>query len=166
MTMQHKFFPNRLLLWQYLQDKCQGIDFQRTLRLPICSFSIDGKDYLCRSSKQFIDTINEMFNLNFDANRSNCRGQKFTLVWWDDNEEKETSSDVREQEKEEEIVTAIDIEYTKPTIEDLKNLYDENDKKGSKDKLELVAKNAFGISLNKRLTFENMIIELEGQLES
>ncbi|AGH32025.1 hypothetical protein VPIG_00168 [Vibrio phage PWH3a-P1] len=106
--MQHKFFPNRFKLWEYLQPQCEGLDFNRTLRLPLCSYSINDEDFIFHNSKDFLVSLNKRFGLNYDEVRSQRRGQKFTLIWWEDDKGQTTeeSKGISEVVIEEPIIDA------------------------------------------------------------
>jgi len=165
--MQHKFFPNRFKFWEYLQPQCEGLDFNRTLRLPICSYSINDEDFIFHNSKDFLVSLNKRFGLNYDEVRSQRRGQKFTLIWWEEDKEQV----VNKSEESSEVVIEESIIGTEPEaaseapdvdwewVESLEN------KKYDKEKLDKYAEDKFNISLNRRNTLENMIIDFKGQLD-
>ena len=162
--MQHKFFPNRFQLWKYLEPKCKGLNFNRTLRLPMCSFSVDGEDFISHDSKSFLVKLNDKFDLDYDVVRSQRRGQKFTLIWWESDETKpeDKKEDLikevledEEVEDSEEASSEVDWEW----INSLEN------KKYDKEKLDKYAEEKFSISLNRRNTLENMIVDFKEQLK-
>lgn len=172
--MQHKFFPNRFQLWKYLEPQCEGLDFNRTLRLPMCSFSVDGEDFISHDSKSFLLKLNDKFGLDYDVVRSQRRGQKFTLIWWE-------SDETKPEDKKEELVKVV----IEDALEDVEEVVDTKveaseeaslevnwewissleNKKYDKEKLDQYAEEKFSISLNRRNTLENMIVDFKEQLK-
>lgn len=71
----------------------------------------------------------------------------------------ESTSVVESVPVETPVVEHSDVVEHSLTEDDLWKLYDENAKKDSKDKLEQTVMDNFGIDLNKRQSFENMIAE-------
>lgn len=164
--MQHKFFPNRFKLWEYLQPQCEGLDFNRTLRLPICSYSINDEDFIFHNSKDFLVSLNKRFGLNYDEVRSQRRGQKFTLIWWEDDKDQavKKSEETSEVVIEESIIdTELETASESPDV-DWEWIESLTNTKPSKKALDEYAEKEFGLSLNRRNTLENMIIDFKEQL--
>ncbi|UZV41201.1 hypothetical protein vBVpaMR16F_135 [Vibrio phage vB_VpaM_R16F] len=173
--MQHKFFPNRFQLWKYLEPKCKGLDFNRTLRLPMCSFSVDGEDFISHDSKSFLVKLNDKFGLDYDVVRSQRRGQKFTLIWWESDETKpedkkedltkEVVEDVSDDTAEEVLDEEVEASEESSSEVDWEWVNSLENKKYDKEKLDKYAEEKFSISLNRRNTLENMIVDFKDQLK-
>lgn len=138
--MEHKYFYNRLLFWQFVKQSCKGLDLNRTLRLPTLYFSDGEKDYHSRSMKHTLEQLNEVFGTDFNTKLSINRGQRFTLFF--NNPEKQT--------------TDLDVDWDK-----LWSFKDDSKKRASKDALEQYVKSNFNIDLNKSNVFDDMIEEFK-----
>lgn len=186
-TLKHQYFLNRFQFWKYLEPKCNGLNLNSTLRLPLGYVELeDGTSFSNSSVRELVECINREFKLCYDPVTS-CRvGNGVTLFWEDGKEQKdiqdiiadvivEEPEQVVEQEegvfegdsasdKEEAIVATpetVSEEDTKEVdwgwIETLENT------KEDKLALDEYAKD-FNIELSRRKTLENMIIDFKEAL--
>jgi hypothetical protein len=113
-----------------------------------------GKVFINRKQKLF-EKLNETYDCNIDASGAKMRGYNYTfcicdeagMVSMDDIEL--VVEETAEEEVEEAIEKTVDWTYAE-------SLYDEDDKSGSKVKLELYARD-FGVELSRRSSFDNML---------
>lgn len=171
--MEHKFFSNQFKLFGYLDNLVEGLDLNRTLRLPKLWFSdVEGNDYKCQGSTEFCTKFNSIFNTNFIADKSYVSGKKIVLFFGEEKlkeclefVEQEDVQDVTGDEQKEEgeaQETSEEAPVLAPDwvwIDTLENT--------PEDKLKLdKCGEDFGIKLNRRKTLSNMIKSFKEQLET
>ena len=160
--MQHKYFPNRIKLFSYLNEVVEGLDVNRTIRLPNLWFcKVDGEDQKCHGTTEFCNKFNEVFDTKLDAKKSYSAGKR-TVLFFDEAVQEKTIKEevVREViEKEEEDIKEVIIEEssgrTQPDWEWINSLTNTKEDKLSFDKY---ASEKFSITLNRAKKIENMVI--------
>lgn len=127
-----------------------------------CWADNDGKEYLNKILRDFLNSINEQCGTKFDIDKSVSRRNSF-IIFIDIPEKKAEAPvvEAKEPEIEEVVETVEEVETTaKVDIAYAKTLYNESSKRESKNTLETYALQ-FGYNLDKRNSFDGMIEELE-----
>ena len=170
--MEHKYFTNQFKLFGYLDKLVEGLDLNRTLRLPKLWFSdVEGNEYKCQGSTEFCNKFNKVFNTNFLPKKSYISGKKIVLFFDEVVDEEEVVFGTHyaalvaiEDEAPEaviapEVVTQITL--ITPDWEWIDSL--ENDKE-DKLKLDNYAEK-FSVKLNRNKKLSNMINDFKTALE-
>ena len=135
-----------------------------------------GVKYSYASPVLIFKGLRDDFNIPVDLSKSYRRGRVFKLYLTESPKSVDiktpTTSPVKEEIESPQLISLEDsvgetsvaehsdvVEQHPLTEDDLWKLYDENAKKDSKDRLEQTVMDNFGIDLNKRQSFENMIAE-------
>lgn len=122
---------------------------------------VDKNFYHYRSTAAILHGLKEDFNIPVDLTKSTKIGRVFKIYLTEDvslQEEHAKKPTVNESPVMEQTSVVEDKEASL-TEDDLWKVYNEDDKKGSKDALETLVKEATGIDLNKRASFEKMVKE-------
>ena len=165
--MKHKYFPNRLSLFKHLGVLVEGLDVNRSLRLPNLWFADKDTDYKCNGTTTFCEKFNEVFGTKLDPKKSYSSGKRTTLFF---NEVEDVVKEapvaevvdvveeiVDEKETPEEIPEAEELTPDWEWIESLENT--------PEDKLKLDKYGeTFGVKLNRRRTLSNMIKDFKEAL--
>lgn len=171
--MMHKVFPNKLEMLRFFGSYLPKMDVATSARMPPFMYAYDGKTMITKNLFGFLAEMAEMADLKINVNASVQRGGTFILFF--DGEIKEPAPVQAEPTPQAEVISSVvTTEETTDTkslsaleiaalVEKARALYDEADKRGSKEKL--VALGAeHGITLNKSKTFETMVADLEAAL--
>jgi len=172
------YYRNLLLTIDMIKTKGPKIDISASCKGHNFKVSyVDGtfKQYFTWTN--FYDNIKEDFGININLQKSKKTSMNsyiLTLVEplqeylgkitpvVEEEEELAIEEEVSVEEEEEETQSNIDsqeIDY-----ELLNSFYDDEDKSGSKDKLESYVLETYSVDLRKNKSFQNMIVELEEKL--
>ena len=171
-------FPNKIKFWSYICELTNDIDFKNTIKLPNFWFYFT----------ETLDIINELCYTNFDSKTSIATGSRVTLFVKPRFDKEDVIKELTgepEIESEEFNISVdlsdfeedlVDSESVQEDLEDVsedtkevdweyaESLYNEDDKKGSKDTLEEYARE-FDVELAKNKSFENMIKDFKKALK-
>lgn len=179
--MEIKKFANKIKFWQYIYEMNNGLDFGNTIKLPNFWFYFEGQKYVTSGISQTLDKLNELCHTRFDSKTSIAVGNRVTLfemsrfdLTAEDAVEKNT--EVLEDEAVDNVplislesetslleTLSTDKEDNTPDWDHVADLYDDSDKRGSKDRLEEYARH-WDIELNKNITFAKMVKEFKAAL--
>lgn len=163
MSQEFKHFRNRVALYTHIGSLAKGFDVTASSRMVPYSFVIDGVSYKEANFRDFLNKVNELCGTNFDADKSIGRVGVFLLATKSGAEpkvERPVSVEVKEiVEDKPEPVEEGDTDL----VAQAESLYDDADKKGSKERLEALAKEQ-GITLDKRSKFEVMLEDFKKQI--
>ena len=158
MSYKHKFFYNRIVLWKFLAPLCEGVDLNRTLRLPVLWWSDGEKDYKFANMRDFILSLNKTFGTSFDEKLSRNVAQKFTLFY--KKEAVETKPIIEETLPTTPLIS-LETELVEDSLEvDWGKVDSFPNTKEGKDSLEAYAV-PFGIDLKKNKSLKNMISDFK-----
>lgn len=121
---------------------------------------VDKNFYHYRSTSAILHGLKEDFNIPVDLTKSTKIGRVFKIYLTEDISLQDDTKELPVKESPVvEQTTVIEDKEATLTEDDLWKVYNEDDKKGSKDALETLVKEATGIDLNKRASFEKMVKE-------
>lgn len=171
MKQFYKKFTNKDEMLQSLLNLTDKLDKDLTLQINKKAFrgrfylvNTDKKTFHCENFKKFLYMFNHITKIGIYHFTSFCNGHEFNVCT---KEDIFNTTPIKTETKEETKVD-ITIYEAKPDVDFSKyeKLYDEKDKKGSKNLLEKAAIDDFGINLNKRASFADMILELKDAIKS
>ncbi|APC44413.1 hypothetical protein [Pseudoalteromonas phage PH357] len=160
-------FPNKIKFWTYIKELNDDLDFGNTIKLPNFWFYFKGKKYVTRSFKETLTELNKLCYTKFDTKVSIATGSRVTLFV---NPRFEIAAEEFEEVVSDEPLILLEDSFEEESIEldltsgeDLSidwdyvdSLYDESDKRGSKDLLEEYARK-WEVELSKNKSFANMV---------
>lgn len=178
--MEHRFFPNGRSFWTFFEPKCNGLlDLNATLRMRnILHFvTTDGKIHTPTAVSLFAEAMGKEFGIVVDGNASRMVNNRITL-FWDEEATVEVVEEVSEatvealEVEDEEVVEEV-VETATEAADEESEVVKEVDwawvsslENNSEDKLKLDEYAAkFGVSLSRRKTLENMIIDFKDAID-
>jgi len=154
--MSVKVYQNDTDFYKDLEVMHPTFDIEKTLRLGKWHFSTkDGEVHTHYSSDEMFCKMNEVFGDFLDLKRSIARPSMYVITYLDtDSPQEEVQTFVKEVKITDKVDEGIafNLEYAE-------NLYDENSKSESKNKLEEYGVQ-FGIDLKKNQNFHAMLDDL------
>lgn len=170
--MKHKFFHNRFDLWDCLKEECKGLDFNRTLQLPIMYFSDGEKDFACGNMVEFVNSLNSRFGTKYSPTHSYRNGQKVVMFYdVDDSKENkpliEANKPVEKDETIDIVRENIEVGVEGSVVSSVDWGMINSLKNNAEDKLVLdkYAEDNFGIALKRNKRLEGMIEDFKAALE-
>lgn len=172
----YRVFPNKVELFKFFNMYAPELNVGISSRLPMNGFCVGSEHKAFRSYPNFLQALAALSGLDVDTRVStfrlgtyiiffnsaipnpNRRGKTVEAVV-----AKQEVTEVKEEVKQE-IATPETIDKA-AVIAKAEALYDESDKRGSKDKLDVFA-TEYGVSLSKTKTFDNMMVDFKAAIES
>lgn len=168
-------FPTELHMLRFFGQYLPKLNVVASARLPLFMYVYDGKKVVQRGLHGFLTAMEELTGLGINTKVSAQRGPFFIVMF--NNEirapkpfavENEVSMETGASPVVEKLVS-LDISQAvkeeNPLVAQAKLLYNESDKRASKNSLDEFA-TSHGISLNKGKTFDDMIVDFSAVLQA